>query len=766
MKKLSLFLFIIFIAYNFSNAQKLTYKLKVVDTQQRSISNLNILVKETTTKEKIQLITDINGEVLIKLNSGKHWSLSVGKMYNYKVLQVPEKGSAQSSEFMTFDLKRWVRKNRPMPDRSKIEFTYVKQKVYNSTRPTKIESVVQLNIKRANKKPLTYYPVQLTCLETKTIYTGKTDDQGIVRYLVPIGYDYEIDIDGIESYKFMEFLSKRPSKERYGFTYEPTEIKEINQNDTTTQQLQEKRTGTSARIFYKIIVKNRAGDLLTNENIYLKLIKSKKVYTAKTNNDGEAFFLLPKGKKYLVNLDFQKDINVISLSNTSGIGDGTMWITYKPDPKLEHPEQYIPTVESLFISEFNNFLTKQFPQPEKGKPLKLIVEWGNNLINGKSKEAILNIGFTANNDESDKYVPPINVSFVMDKSGSMAGYDRIEELKKSLANFVSSLRDDDIASLIVFDGEPELLIETSKIGGRKNDFISLITSVEAGGMTNIYKGMVLGYEEVLKNMMTKGTNRLILLTDGYGETEVGIIVNKSKEYNAKGIELSAIGVGQGYNQPLLKQLATNGGGLFQHIGDAYNLQESFKRELSGLLYPIARDVSVEIIYNNKIVFKQLYGFPFKKTKTNTVKMKLDNVYPGLNKLAFVKFDLNRPDKNIEKQPIVIRMKFFNYKSNKYEILEEKAYLKWEESTGQFELILENEEKKLYAIAIMNQSLKVMADAFSQDDFIKAQKAVNRSIEQIKNLYPKARDENVTQLYNKLQEYSDILTQYKLNKFRK
>ncbi|RLD65198.1 MAG: hypothetical protein DRI95_09250 [Bacteroidetes bacterium] len=766
MKKLVLILSFITITYVFSNAQQLTYKLKVVDTHQKSISGLNILVKETNTKDKIKLSTDVNGEVLIELNSGKRWSLSIEKMYNYKLLEVPERGARKSSEFMTYDLKRWERKNRPMPDRSKIEFTYIKQKIYNSTRPTKTKLVVQLNIKRADKKPLTYYPVQLTCLETNTIYTGKTDNQGIVRYLVPIGYDYEIDIDGIESYKFMEFLSKHPSKERYGFTYEPTNIKETTINDTITQQLQEKQTGTSARILYKIVVKDEAGDLHANEDVYLSLIKSKKVYTAKTNNDGEAFFLLPKGKKYLVSLDFQKDINVISLSSISGIGDGTMWITYKPDPRLEHPEQYIPSIESLFINEFNNFLTKQYPQPEKGKPLRIIVEWGNNLINGKSKEAVLHIGFAANNDESDKYGPPINVSFVMDKSGSMAGYDRIEELKKSLVNFVSTLRDDDIASLVIFDGEPELLIEAGKVGAKKNEFIEMINSVEANGYTNIYKGMVLGYEEVLKNMKPKGTNRLILLTDGYGETEVGIIINKSKEYNARGIGLSAIGVGQGYNQPLLKQLATNGGGLFQHIGDAYNLQESFKKELSGLLYPVARDVLVEIIYNNKIIFNHLYGFTFKKTKSNTVKMTLDNIYPGLTKLAIVKFDLNRPDKNIENQPVVIRMKYFNYKSNKTEILEEKAYLKWVESTGQLELIMESEQKKLYAIAIMNQSLKVMADAFSQDDFVKAHNAVNRAIDQIKEQYPNAKDEDIENLYKRLQEYSDILTQYKKNKFKK
>ena len=192
MRKTLFILSIFILSLNLTKAQQLTYKLKVVDTQQCSISGLSVLVKETATKEKLNLSTDSNGEVLIELNSGKRWSLSIGKMYNYKVLEVPENGARKSSEFMTYDLKRWERKHRTMPDRSKIEFTYVKQKIYNSTRPTKTESVVQLNIKRANKKPLTYFPVQLTCLETKIIYKGKTDNQGIVRYLVPLGYDYEI----------------------------------------------------------------------------------------------------------------------------------------------------------------------------------------------------------------------------------------------------------------------------------------------------------------------------------------------------------------------------------------------------------------------------------------------------------------------------------------------------------------------------------------------------------------------------------------------
>ena len=354
----------------------------------------------------------------------------------------------------------------------------------------------------------------------------------------------------------------------------------------------------------------------------------------------------------------------------------------------------------------------------------------------------------------------------MDKSGSMAGYDRIDELKKSLIGFVGSLRPNDIASLIIYDSEAEMLIGAGKMQGRTQEFVDQINQVQADGYTNMYKAMIMGYEEILKNKVAKGTNRLILLTDGYDENEPKVVVAKSKEYNAKGIELSAIGVGTDYNQALLKLLATHGGGLFQHVGNSVDLQETFKHELAGMLYPVARDVSVEITYNNKIVFKELYGFPFESPKNNSVKMKIDNIYPGLNKLALVKFDLNKPDKTIENMPVVIKMSYFDYRLNKIETSEEKAFLKWEESTGKLELVMENEEKKLYAIAIMNQSLKVMSDGFSQDDYLKAEQAVNRAIEQIEELYPEAKEKDVENLFRTLKEYSSILKQYKLNKFKK
>jgi hypothetical protein len=255
---------------------------------------------------------------------------------------------------------------------------------------------------------------------------------------------------------------------------------------------------------------------------------------------------------------------------------------------------------------------------------------------------------------------------------------------------------------------------------------------------------------------------VLLLTDGFDSTPVEELLKKSKEYNTKGLELSTIGVGEGYNQSLLSLLATEGGGLMSFIVDSKNINSVFEKELNSILSPCAKDLTVEITYNNQIVFKQLYGHPFTKTN-DMVTMTLNNVFSGLNTLALLKFDLNKPTEQIEKEPVIIKMNYFDYRKQKRVFTEEKAYLKWVPATQNFEILMESQHKKLYAIAILNQSLKVMSEAFAAKDNQKALVEIQNTISQIKNLYPEAKDADVEKLVASATDYADALTQLIKNK---
>ena len=162
------------------------------------------------------------------------------------------------------------------------------------------------------------------------------------------------------------------------------------------------------------------------------------------------------------------------------------------------------------------------------------------------------------------------------------------------------------------------------------------------------------------------------------------------------------------------------------------------------------------MYNDQIIFKQLYGHPFTKVN-DKVTMTLNNVYSGLNTLALVKFDLNKPTEQIEKEPVVIKMNYYDYQKQKRIYAQEKTFLKWVPATQNFELIIEAQHKKLYAIAVLNQSLKVMSEAFASHDNLKALNEIQNTISLIKNLYPEVKDSDVEKLVNRASDYALALT---------
>ncbi|PKP04631.1 MAG: hypothetical protein CVU11_04440 [Bacteroidetes bacterium HGW-Bacteroidetes-6] len=761
MKNLIIFLLAVLCSFSSLFAQgscKLT--VKVVNNRMAPISKMPVTLIEKSTKEYMSKSTNQDGVVVFDITSGREWSLNVDSIKNYRTIEVPEAGSSTRSMSITYDYADYKRTHRVPVDRSTLNLKLVNPPPSGTKRNPETEDLVRLKILKDNNSPLVNFPVFLTCYKLGLTYAGKTNSAGIAEFFVPGDNEFEVDIDGFESFTYVDVPKGAGCSLQ--FTYEPTNITENNKNDTITQVLTNTTSGTSSRVLVRMNVSQPGIANLGNEDVYLRMLGSNKVYKSKTNTKGEAYFLVPARRKYMVSFRYQKDVDVLNYLDVQGIANAQVSFTYMPDPKLQFPERYIPTPQDLLVQSFLEFITEQFPEPENDDALGMTVTWANGEINAQSKEAVLQIGFKARDDKGDIYGPPLNIALVVDKSGSMEGDDRIGALKKALLNYIGKLRPTDIVSLIAFDEESTVLVPARPLGDGKY-FRDMIEDIEAGGGTNIYNGMVDGYEQVLKNFISKGTNRLVLLTDGYGTTPIEEIVNKSKEYNAKGIELSAVGVGEGYNQSLLTLLATCGGGLMQFAGSAAEINRIFERELSSVLSPCAKDVHVEIVYNDQIVFKQLYGFPTEQRDTKTVDMRLDNIYSGLNTLALVKFDLKNPTPAIENEPVIIRMTYFDFKKQKEITREEKAYLKWSPATGQLELLLEAQHKKLYAIAVLNQSLKVMAEAHAAGNEQGALDAINSAIEQVKKLYPEAQDEDVQKLVDSMNTYAAGLIQVMKNK---
>lgn len=750
-----LFNFIVFSQSNYKRVQT----IKVINNQQDPIANIPVTLIETSTKHRISKNTNSNGEAIFTITTGKEWAVNILEMKNCSYIYDIDSGYYSTGEnLITYDKEHYRRTHRAKVDRKQYVFTQIDQTKLVAPKKDATTAIVKLVVLKEDDSPLKNYDVNLTSYKLQKTFLGKTNDQGKAIFLVPINTEFEIDIDGMESFEYID--TKKSGVYDLQFTYQPTEVKENVVNDTISQALSEELKGTSSRVAVKLKVNKLGGNDISKELIYLQMLGTNKIYKGKMDRDGRVSFLLPNKNKYLIHFKYQKDVDVLNFSHLKGISSSESTIIYRPDPKLEFPERFVPKPDQLFLNDFRDFITKQYPEPTD--PIELHLKWANDSINALSKEAVLELGFKIRNTNLNLNGPPLNISLVVDKSGSMEGDERIGALKKSLLMFTSKLRAKDIVSLVSYDEDATLLVPAQPVGDGKY-LKDMIEDIEAGGGTNIYNGMVMGYEQIEKKKLSKGTNRLVLLTDGYGSDDPLVTIKKSKEYNDKGIELSAIGVGYSYNQALLSQLATTGGGLLNFIGSSKNIESVFQKELVSLLSPCVSDVNIQVEYNDKIIFKQLYGYPFKKISNNTIKLELNAIYPGLQGIGLLKFDLNNPDRSIEKEPLIIKMTYFDPNQSKYVEKKEKAYLKWLPKEGKIELILEAEQKKAYAIAVLNQGLKVMSESFVQGDYPKAIEHIEKVQNNIKEVYPNASDLDVKKLMDEMTQYSMYLSKSIKNK---
>lgn len=747
----------------FVNAQstqsqgRVNLNFSVQDNQGKPLENTEIEFVEINSRLRILKRTDSEGNLSALFDQGHYWQINIKEIRDYYFWQfevVPGK-SMNLSKRVTYDFDRYARETRPAVDRSKIAFKNVSQKIAVDELPKGEMAIVKLQILRADKQALTNFPVALTCYKTATIYETSTNPAGFAVFKVPSNSEYEIDIDGIESFEYIDLPDRQNWRQNKTFTYEPTVIQEKVVRDTIMQILSADQAGTSGSVIANITFKGGPDKLWRNEPVFLEVLGEKKWYRGTTDVNGNARFLLPKGKRYMIHGRFEYDLDVIDLRRRRGIGYSNKAVTYRPKDKYQYPEKFIPRPEELVVDAFRKFLEKQYPIQNPDQAISPNIAF-TGPINAQSKEAVLRLVFESDENGNKDFAPPLNIALVIDKSGSMSGHDRIDQLKLSLIDFVNQLRENDIVSLVIFEGFPTVLIPSQKVGGNRKHLIELIERLEADGSTNIFEGMKSGYEELLKNYKSGITNRLILLTDGMDGTPIEDFAKLQKPFTDKGIDCSAVGVGENYNAALLQLLATANGGVIEHIGVAKEMRNYFVNQVSSLLYPVAKDVQIEIIFNKNLEYKQFYGFPIQEKSSHRLKIKLENAYAGLSQIAFLRFAIKDPTPEIVNEPVIVNLRYTDLRNQKIVEKQTEVKLVWAEGAGEIDYVVDQQEKKLYTIAVMNQSLKAMSDRFHSGDVMAAKKALEDGLETLKKVNPSANDEDIKNLRGELEKYLDVL----------
>lgn len=205
-------------------------------------------------------------------------------------------------------------------------------------------------------------------------------------------------------------------------------------------------------------------------------------------------------------------------------------------------------------------------------------------------------------DRSD--LPPSNLTFLIDTSGSMLSYDKLPLIQQAFSLLTENLSENDTVSIVTYAGSSEILLDSAK-GSDKEIILRAIQSLEAGGSTAGAKGIQTAYELAEKNYIEGANNRVILATDGdfnvgiSNTKELGAFISSKRE---SGIYLSILGFGTGnLRDDMMETLSEKGNGNYSYIDTLMTAQKVLIDEMGANLFVVAKDVKAQLQFNKDTV---------------------------------------------------------------------------------------------------------------------------------------------------------------------
>ena len=257
----------------------------------------------------------------------------------------------------------------------------------------------------------------------------------------------------------------------------------------------------------------------------------------------------------------------------------------------------LPPRTSVRLEEFVNYFRYDYPQPADGRPLAVSCEAAPCPWNPAHRLA--RVALQARKLDKGN-IPPCNLVFLVDVSGSMSWHGGIDMAKKGLSMLVGELRDEDRVAIVTYANGTDVRLPSTP-GTDKARILATIDSLMAGGGTAGGAGIQLAYEEAKKNFDKARNNRVVLVTDG--DFNIGISSPKEledfiAEKRASGVFLTVVGVGSGnYQDATMKKLASAGNGNYAYVDSLLEAKKVFLTEFGGTLQTVAKDVKLQVEFN-------------------------------------------------------------------------------------------------------------------------------------------------------------------------
>lgn len=261
----------------------------------------------------------------------------------------------------------------------------------------------------------------------------------------------------------------------------------------------------------------------------------------------------------------------------------------------------LPPADAVRIEEMINYFNYEYDEPKNEHPFAIHHELAKCPWN--ESHYLMKVALQGKRMKKDN-LPPSNLVFLLDVSGSMNAQNKLPLLKSALKMLVNELRPEDKVSIVVYAGAAGVVLEPTD-GNDKQKIYEALDNLNAGGSTAGGAGLKLAYNMAHKNFLKGGNNRIILATDG--DFNIGVSTNDEMEKlieaeRDKGIYITVTGFGMGnYKDSKMEIIADKGNGNYFYIDNLQEARKALVEEFGGTLFTIAKDVKFQLEFNPQLV---------------------------------------------------------------------------------------------------------------------------------------------------------------------
>ena len=275
-----------------------------------------------------------------------------------------------------------------------------------------------------------------------------------------------------------------------------------------------------------------------------------------------------------------------------------------------------PETASIRVEEFVNAFDYGYPEPGPwDDPIAVQAE----AFPSPYREGyhVLHVGLKTRPLPVDQR-RPVNWVFAVDVSGSMGKGGRIMLVRQALRRLLPQLGDADTVGIITFSEHARVLV--SPTSPRNARLLEAIAALHPQGSTNASDGLALAYDLLDRHFDQNKIHRVILLSDGVAnvnETDYESIGKRIEHQSRRGVLLTTIGVGLGnYNDVLMEQLAQRANGSYHYVGNRYQMNQIFDRELIHFGEIAGHNVKVQMVFDvGRVERYRLVGYENRQLTT-------------------------------------------------------------------------------------------------------------------------------------------------------